>query len=40
MYVRPLGYCYDKVALILVGERLSRKVFALDGNRFRQSFLK
>lgn len=26
-----LGYCYDKIALVLVGKRLSRKVFALDG---------
>lgn len=31
VYVRPSGYCYDKVALVLVGKRLSRKVFALDG---------
>lgn len=31
VYERPSGYCYDKVALVLVGKKVSRKVFALDG---------
>lgn len=31
VYVRPSGYCYDKAALVLVGKKVSRKVFALDG---------